>query len=115
MTFQLDCIECKDSVEFSIIDLDSDNAKSCTGCGKKYVLADDTLKRQLKKFAALCKQIQESQEILGDASVAVDVAGNQVQVPFKLLLTRLKSTLNLKIGDTKTQVTFRVEPTSLPK
>ncbi len=101
---------------FSILELDAEShIATCPTCNKKYAFQEETLKRQLKKFAALCQQIQESQEILGDANVAVDVAGQQVLVPFKLLLTRLKSVLNLQIGNKRTLVAFRVEPTSLPK
>lgn len=115
-SFQLDCIDCKSSIEFSIMDLDAaSHIVSCKTCNKKYALGEETLKRQLKKFAALCQQIQDSQEILGDASVAVDVGGQSVQIPFKLLLTRLKSVLNLQIGNRRLSVAFRVEPTSLPK
>jgi len=115
-SFSLDCIDCKESITFSILDLDaSSHIVSCQNCSKKYALGEETLKRQLKKFAALCQQIQDSQEILGDASVAVDVAGQSVQIPFKLLLTRLKSVLNLSIGKTRLCIAFRVEPTSLPK
>jgi hypothetical protein len=43
------------------------------------------------------------------------VGPNSVKIPFKLLLLRLKSILDLQIGDTRLTVTFRVEPTSLPK
>lgn len=115
-SFQLECIDCKSSVVFSILELDSSShIVTCKTCNKKYALGEDPLKRQLKKFAALCQQIQDSQEILGDASVAVDVGGQAVQIPFKLLLTRLKSVLNLQIGKTRLSVAFRVEPTSLPK
>lgn len=115
-TFQLECIDCKSDVVFSIMDLDkTPTLVTCSSCNKKYALGEETLKRQLKKFAALCQQIQDSQEILGDASVAVDVGGQSVKIPFKLLLTRLKSVLNLQIGNTKLSVAFRVEPTSLPK
>ncbi|MBS0635574.1 MAG: hypothetical protein JSR37_08945 [Verrucomicrobia bacterium] len=114
--FELDCIECKSPITFSILDLDAPtNIVTCSNCQKKYALGEETLKRQLKKFAALCRQIQDSQEILGDANVAVDIAGKSVQVPFKLLLTRLKSQLNLQIGKARLCVTFRVEPNSLPK
>jgi len=116
VTFQLECIECKNSVDFSPLELDAaSQLVSCKECNKKYAFGDGTLKRQLKKFAALCLQIQDSQEILGDASVAVTVGEKEVQVPYKLLLTRLKSVLNLKIGDKRTTVVFRVEPTTLPQ
>ncbi len=115
-TFQLDCITCNEPVIFSILDLDkAPHLVTCPSCGKKYGLGEETLKRQLVKFAALCQQIQESQEILGNASVAVEVGPNSVKVPFKLLLLRLKSVLDLTVGDTRLTVTFRVEPTTLPK
>lgn len=115
-TFQLDCIACKSPVVFSILDLENNaHLVSCSTCKKKYAFGEDPLKRQLQKFAALCQQIQDSQEILGDANVAVDVGSQTVQVPFKLLLTRLKSVLNLKVGTTNLCITFRVQPTSLPK
>lgn len=114
--FELDCIECKSPISFSILDLDApQHVVTCSTCQKKYALGEETLKRQLKKFAALCRQIQDSSEILGDAHVAVDIAGQSVQVPFKLLLTRLKSVLNLQIGKARISVAFRVEPNSLPK
>jgi len=115
-TFQLDCLSCKAPVVFSILDLENpSHIVTCKECQKKYALGEETLKRQLQKFAALCLQIQDSQEILGDANVAVDVGSQTVQIPFKLLLTRLKSVLNLKVGNTTLSITFRVQPTSLPK
>ncbi len=115
VTFQLECIECKNSIDFSPLALDAaSQIVSCSHCDKKYAFGEGNLKRQLKKFAALCQQIQDSQEILGDASVAVTVGNKEVQVPFKLLLTRLKSVLNLQIAGKKTTVSFRVEPTTLP-
>lgn len=115
-TFQLDCLSCKAPVVFSILDLEGpSHVVSCPECSKKYALGEESLKRQLTKFAALCLQIQDSQEILGDANVAVDVGSQTVQIPFKLLLTRLKSVLNLKVGTQTLSITFRVQPTSLPK
>jgi transcription elongation factor Elf1 len=114
--FELDCLSCKAPVVFSILDLDAaSHIVSCKSCNKKYAFGEDPLKRQLQKFAALCHQIQDSQEILGDANVAVDVGSQTVQVPFKLLLTRLKSVLNLKVGTNNLCITFRVHPTTLPK
>ena len=111
--FELDCINCKKPVSFSIVDLDKDNLVSCSECGKKYGLGEENLKRQLKKFANLCRQIQESEEILGSASVAVSVGRDEVKIPFKILLTRLKSTLDLQIGKERLVITFRIEPQTL--
>ena len=112
-SFQLDCIGCKHPIAFSVVQLEEQqHIVSCQSCGKKYGLGDTSLKRQLKKFASLCLQIKESEEILGNASIAVDVGKSTVQVPFKLLLTRLKSTLDLTIQGEKIVVTFRSEPTA---
>lgn len=115
-SFQLDCIGCKHPVVFSMTLLDApDHLVSCSECGKKYGFHEDSLKRQLKKFASLCAQIKESEEILGSSAISVEVGNNQVQIPFKLLLTRLKSTLDLSVQGKKMVITFRAEPTSSQK
>lgn len=107
-TFQIECIACKHAISFTLKDLEKTHVP-CKGCGKLYGFAEDPLKRQLKKFAALCKQIQDSEEIFGNAAVAVDVGPHRVEIPFKLLLTRLKSTLALTIENEKHSITFRVD------
>lgn len=84
---------------------------ACPGCSKKYGFEDPALLRQLKKFEALCAQIHESQEILGNASVGIDVGEHHVKVPYKLLLTRLNSSLDLDIEGKLISITFRIEPT----
>jgi NAD-dependent SIR2 family protein deacetylase len=108
--FQIDCKGCSNPVQFSTADLES--VVSCTECGKKYGFSDEKLKRQLVKFADLCSQIKESEEILGTAGVAVSVGNEEVKIPFKLLLCRLKSTLDLQIGTERCLVTFRSYPTA---
>ncbi len=83
---------------------------SCPHCNKKYALSDPNLKRQLEKFIALCLQLKESEEILSDASIGVDVGNQQVKIPYKLLLTRFNSSLELKMGEKIITITFRIEP-----
>lgn len=109
-TLQFNCLSCKAPVTFSIFDLDSSTAISCHGCQKKYAFNDTTLIRQLKKFDALCRQIQDSEEILGHANVGVDVGEHHIKVPYKLLLTRLSSSLDLNMGGQKISIFFRIEP-----
>lgn len=109
-SFQIDCISCNKPVLFSLKDIEATSVVNCSECGKGYAFTDAKLQRQLAKFAALCSQIQESEEILGNSSVAVEVGQHKVQVPFKILLTRLKSTLDLKVGDQRMSVIFRTEP-----
>lgn len=105
------CTRCHKPVEFSVLQLnEQERTISCPHCEKSYSLEDDTLKRQLKKFEALCFQIVDSEEILSNASVGIDVGGRQVKVPYKLLLTRFNSSLELDIGGTPVTIEFRLEP-----
>ncbi len=110
---EFECIECKQAVIFSIFDLDKpDSSIICSSCKKQYLLEDETLKRQLRKFEALCKQIIDCEEILGNTSVGVRVKDEEVKIPYKLLLTRFNSSLELTIGDQKVAILFRLEPNS---
>ena len=112
--FQLACVNCSAELHFSLFDLEhGKDMVLCSQCGKRYSFADETLKRQLLKFAALCRQIRESEEILSSAAIAVDVDEHTVKIPFKLLLSRLKSTLDIQIGDERLILSFRIEPTAL--
>jgi hypothetical protein len=105
------CLNCHNPVRFSIFKLNVQPILTCAGCSKKYAFGDPNLVRQLQKFEALCSQIHESQEILGNASVGVDVGEHHVKVPYKLLLTRLNSSLDLCMDGTVISITFRIEPT----
>lgn len=108
---QFDCMSCKDPVSFSLFTLEkTDGCIACSKCQKRYAFTDETLKRQLKKFEALCRQLIESEEILSNASIGIDVGENHVQIPYKLLLTRLNSNLELSIGNLPVTITFRIEP-----
>lgn len=108
---QFDCTSCRAPVSFSIFSLDKkNNALECPHCGKRYKIEDETLKRQLKKFEALCKQIVDSQEILGQACVGIDIGEHHVKIPYKLLLTRLNSSIDLIIEDQPISISFRLEP-----
>lgn len=108
---QFDCVSCKQPISFSIFELDHDNAPlTCHHCKKQYVLEDKDFKRQLGKFEALCRQIMASQEILGNTSIGIDVGPHHVKIPYKLLLTRLNSSIDLMIGDQPVSIVFRLEP-----
>lgn len=105
---QFHCLDCDTPIPFSLAD--SLDLLTCDQCGKQYSFADDTTSRQLSKFEALCRQLRESEEILGDTTVAIDVGTRSVKVPYKLLLTRLTSELTLKMNDQELVITFRIEP-----
>lgn len=109
-SLEFKCQSCEKEVPFSLFDIDIKTTIACSNCSKKYTFSDENLIRQLKKFEALCLQIRESEEILGNTSFGVDVGEKSVKIPFKLLLTRLTSCLDLRIGDKPLSISFRFEP-----
>jgi hypothetical protein len=113
---QFDCLECSAPVCFSVFKIDdSDGQICCSKCHKKYLFSDDVLRRQLRKFEALCRQILESEEILSHTAVGIDIGEHHVKIPFKLLITRFNSKLDLMIGNQPLSIQFRIEPlTDLP-
>lgn len=114
-SLEFECRQCQKNIKFSIFDVDQKNI-TCQHCSKKYCFDDEVLIRQLKKFEALCRQIQESEEILGSAYIGVDAGDKSVKIPFKLLLTRLNSKLDLKLDKESLPISFRFEPLQdLPK
>lgn len=109
-TLEFDCQRCKEPVRFSLFEIEHHPDIACGHCWKKYIFDDQTLVHHLQLFAALCRQIHASKDILSYTSIGVDVDERQVKIPFKLLLTRLSSCLDLEIGDTKEKIAFRFEP-----
>ncbi len=83
---------------------------TCSNCQLTYKFSDEALQRQIKKFVALCEQIKESEEILSNTSVGVDIGEHHVKIPYKLLLTRLNALLELTISDDPVKIEFRMEP-----
>lgn len=109
-TLEFTCT-CNAEVPISLADVcEKTTIVACPSCGKQYGFGDGPLRKKLKLFANLCKTLRDSEEILGEAYVAVDVGPNKTKVPFKLLLTRLRSTLDLKMGDKTVSVSYRTEP-----
>lgn len=108
---QFDCQGCKKPICFSVFELEQ-AAKpiQCPHCEKTYAFSDPTLIRQIKKFEALCRQICDSEEILSSTAVGIDVGDRHVKVPFKILLSRLSSCLDLMIGKQPMSIKFRIEP-----
>ena len=107
---QFHCQSCKEPISFSMFELESNDIIVCPECKKKYSFNDPDLIRQIQKFADLCRQLQQSEEILGNAAVGVDIGEHHVKIPYKILLTRLTSTLELKIGNQPLSIAFRFEP-----
>ncbi len=108
---QFSCQSCQNSIQFSVFDLERSEEIRCAECRLLYDFSDESLRRQLRKFENLCRQIQLSEEILSNTSVGIYLGDREIKIPYKLLLTRLNSTLDLVVGERSLTITFRIEPT----
>lgn len=108
---QINCLECQHAIYFSVFEIEKEKkAIACSHCEKQYEFSDETLIRQMKKFEALCRQIRDSEEILSSTNVGITIEGKNIKIPYKLLLSRLSSSLDLLIGDKPVSIHFRIEP-----
>jgi hypothetical protein len=107
---QFSCQSCQHLIQFSVFDLEKSEGIRCAECDLIYDFSDESLRRQLQKFENLCRQIQLSEEILSNTSVGIYLGDREVKIPYKLLLTRLNSTLDLIVGERPLTITFRIEP-----
>jgi hypothetical protein len=116
---QFNCVSegCSHAIKFAILDVKDDQRLTCAACGQSYFFNKE-LVCALAKFDRLCRAIHESEAILSDTNVAVNVGGHEVKVPFRLLLTRLNTSLTLRITqeingkriEHPIDVQFRLEP-----
>ncbi len=106
------CIKegCGDLVKFSVFNTSQNHSIRCAKCGKEYTFGDD-LMGKLGKFEKLCRAVNEADDILSDTNIGINVYSHHVRIPFRLLLTRLNTQLNLNVGGKDIQIRFRVSPT----
>ena len=109
------CLEddCSGFVKFNLAEVcDSDFQAVCPKCHRAYEL-DSDLQDKLGRMLKLVAAIRDAEDILGDSSVAVTVAGaKEVKIPYALLLTRLNTLITLNFGDKKVDFHLWIEPAS---
>ncbi len=108
---QFSCQCCQNSIQFSVFELETNQQVKCKDCGQIYDFRNEVLMRQLRKFENLCRQIRLSEEILSNTSVGIYLGDREIKIPYKILLSRLNSTLDLTIGNKLLSISFRIEPT----
>ncbi len=110
-TLEFNCVRngCKNTVRFEIFDVSENYTVSCSECGNEYKFDNDLLQK-IVKFEKLCQAVNESEDILSDTNVSIDVGGHNVRIPFRLLLTRLNTQLDLDIGGKQIKIKFRLLP-----
>jgi hypothetical protein len=108
---QIKCKSCKEPICFSVFELEkAKHQLECEHCQRKYAFSDEALLRQIKMFESLCRTIKDSEEILSNTAIGIDVGDRHVKIPYKLLLTRLSSSLDLLIDGEPLSIFFRIEP-----
>lgn len=103
---------CKGVVEFNLSELaDKDFQAVCPVCHRTYIL-DAPLRDKFERMMKLIEALRNSEDILGDSAVSVNVAGGEVRVPYALLLTRLNTLITLELEGKPTDFHLWVEPSS---
>ncbi|MDD5557273.1 MAG: hypothetical protein PHN82_08495 [bacterium] len=110
-TIEFRCVneECKEVLSFPVLEVNEDTAVTCAGCGRRYVFNEE-LRAKFLKFARLVEAVRQAEEILGMTKVGLDIQGHSIQVPYRILLTRMNTFLALDIGGRKFNFRLRVEP-----
>lgn len=101
--------ECGEPLSFSIEEADNATAILCPSCGNEYRF-NEKLCDKFRKFANLINAVRDAEDILGGMNVGLDFHGHSIQVPYRLLLTRLNTFLTLTMGDRTFNFRLRVEP-----
>lgn len=103
---------CPGVVKFSLNDIaDVDFQAVCPVCHQPYAL-EGNLRDKLCRMMELVSAIRNSEDILGDSVVSVNVAGGEVRIPYALLLTRLNTLISLELAGKKTDFHLWIEPSS---
>ena len=104
--------ECTGVVEFNLAEIAQNDFQAvCPVCHRAYTL-DAALRDKLERMMKLIEALRNSEDILGDSVVSVNVAGGEVRVPYALLLTRLNTLITLNLGGKPTDFHLWVEPSS---
>ena len=104
--------DCSGVVKFDLAEItDPDFQAICPECHRAYAL-DETMRSKLQRMLELIVAIRNSEDILGDSVVSVNVAGGEVRIPYALLLSRLNTIITLEINGAKTDFHLWVEPSS---
>ena len=103
---------CDGVVKFNLSEVAAHNFQAvCPKCHHAYSL-DAQLRDKLRRMMLLIEAIRQSEDILGDSIVSVNVAGGEVKIPYALLLTRLNTLITLKYEDRDVDFHLWIEPTS---
>lgn len=110
-TIEFRCVneQCREVLSFPLLAVEKETRVHCPGCRREYVF-NGALREKFSKFARLVEAVRGAEDILGETNVGLDIQGHSVQVPYRILLTRMNTFLTLDIGGTRFNFRLRVEP-----
>lgn len=108
---EFQCVKdnCKAMIAFSVQEIERSKRIRCSSCRNEYSFNEELIAK-IQKFENLITAVKNAEDILGGTNVSIDVDGHSVKVPYRLLLTRLNTSLTLRIGNEELSFHFRVEP-----
>lgn len=108
---EFQCVKdnCKAMIAFSVQEIERSKRIRCSSCLNEYAFNEELISK-IQKFENLITAVKHAEDILGGTNVSIDVGGHSVKVPYRLLLTRLNTSLTLRIGSEELSFHFRVEP-----
>ncbi|MFW6413835.1 MAG: hypothetical protein ACOCZS_00915 [Verrucomicrobiota bacterium] len=102
--------ECESVIKFNIMDLEESGGRvSCPECYREYRF-DKPFLDKLQRLRKLIMAVREAEDLLGDVNVAITTSTEEVKIPYRLLLTRLNTTITIDMGGRKVDFNFRIEP-----
>ncbi len=100
---------CGKAIGFPLDGAEQNLSFHCPGCRRNYTLPPPVRER-LGLLSDLISALRKARPILGESSVAIEVAGQKVAVPYYLLLSRMTSELALNIDGDGYKFRFRIDP-----
>ena len=102
--------DCNGVVQFNVMELENSKGRvSCPSCHRGYKF-DKAFRSKLQRLRTLIFAVREAEDILGDVNVAVTTPTGEVKIPYRLLLTRLNTSITLDMAGEQVDFNFRVEP-----
>lgn len=102
--------DCEAVIKFNVMDLQETGGRvSCPECHREYRF-DKLFLGKLQRLRKLIMAVREAEDLLGDVNVAITTSTEEVKIPYRLLLTRLNTTITIEMGGQTVDFNFRIEP-----
>ena len=108
-TIDFPCQSCTHIIDFQLKKA-SEKVIVCQKCFKSYEF-DKQFSEKLLKMMKLLTVIRESKDLFSDSFISINDKDTNIEIPYKILLTRFNSVIKLKINQQTIPFKFRFQPT----